>query len=119
MSPTNKKYKSAVTGIGIIDKFYDGKDMELKKWKESVGNTSVFNEKELENEFNSGRKKIIKFFHIFPFGEGNNINLQKLREEGIWKDKDYPCSNQIENKEQIYKWIFERLKKNENSNGNA
>ncbi|WP_338984494.1 hypothetical protein [Spiroplasma endosymbiont of Diplazon laetatorius] len=114
-----KTYKSVVTGIGIVSEVYDGRKMLLNEWLKLVGNTSVFTMKELEEQFNSERKIIIKFFHIFSFGEGKIINHSSLKEMGIWPELLYLPAFAIKDKELIHKLILERLKNHENFNVNT
>ncbi|QGS51478.1 hypothetical protein [Spiroplasma tabanidicola] len=110
MSKEQKFFKSAVTGIGIVSEVIYDKNLSFKNWKKHVGNTSVFTDEELELQFKMGRNKIIKFFHIFAFGEGKNINLKALYDLNIWPDNFYLPAYPINDKELVLNLILERWK---------
>lgn len=115
-----KTFNSVVTGVGIVNEIYDGRNMQqLDEWLKLVGNTSVFTVEELKEQFNLGRKIVIKFFHILSFGERNNVTHKWFKENNLWPRNFYLPAHPIENKEQIYKLILERLKNYENFNVNT
>lgn len=105
-----KIFRSAITGVGIITEVINGKNMKLEEWLKIVGNTSVFTSDELKKEFACNRKIIIKFLHIFSFDEKNNINYQFLKDNNMWKEKDYLPSHPMENKIKIINLILEKWK---------
>jgi len=86
-SNINPGYNSAVTGIGIVTGVINAKSFSFDQYKKEVGNTSVFStDKELEEQFNRvprNRRLIIRFLHIFSFGEGNNVNYRTLQNINI------------------------------------
>jgi len=114
-----KTFNSVVTGVGIVNEVHDGNKMQFDAWLKLVGKTLVFTLEELKDQFNRGRKIVIKFFHILSFGEGNNVTHNWLRENEIWPENFYLPAYAIKNRELIYKLILERLKNNENLDVNT
>lgn len=118
-----KIYKSAITGIGIIIDIKDGRNLDFNKWKSFIGNTSVFNDEELKYQYYEKKRKIvIKFLHIFSFGEGKNINYQTLQNNNLLQELKYPFAYPLRNKEIIINIIRKKLglfSFNENFNVNS
>jgi hypothetical protein len=68
------------------------------------------------------RKIIIKFLHIFSFGEGKNINYQTLKNNNLLQKLEYPFAYPLQNKKVIINIIQKKLglfNFNENFNINS
>ncbi|WP_134297075.1 hypothetical protein [Spiroplasma gladiatoris] len=92
-----------------MDKVYGDTSIDIDEWLKKVGNTSVFTENELKEEYKKGRKLIIKFFYIFSFGEGKNITFNYLSENNIWPKNYYLLAHPIKDKELYIKKISSKL----------
>jgi len=105
-----KQFKSVVTGIGIITEVIDCRDSSFEEWKRELKNTSVFGTEEEFNFqfFDKKRKIIIRFLHIFSFGERKNINYAELCNKHIWDNNKYQPAYPIRNKIGALKMIAEK-----------
>lgn len=81
-------YKSVVTGYCVVTRIVKIKDngtplYSFNKYREMIGNKSVFNEDELRNKYNdSDHLTIIELVYYGYFGAGNNVNWVWLNRNG-------------------------------------
>lgn len=103
-----KKYKSAVTSyctVGKVIPIVQNKKIivPFEKYREIVGNKSVYPDKLITEIFNKERNVyLIELIYNGYFGTGNNINLDSLRQNGLWDDKIHPYDSSL-SKEQVQK----------------
>ena len=56
-----------------------------------IGNKSVFNPEELRERYVSDRNVlVIEMLYYGYFGEGNNVNMDWLEQNGYWGSNQYP-----------------------------
>lgn len=90
-------YKSVVTGFCVITRIVRVKDKGITfysfdKYRNMIGNKSVFNEEELRSKYdNLSSITIIELIYYGYFGAGNNVNWLWLKNNGCWRDS-HPMS---------------------------
>ena len=94
---TGKRYRSCITSFCIVTDVFQAKInnryiMSFDDLKRRIGNKSVFNEKELINQYNSFKNvTIVELLYYGYFGAGNNVNMDWLDKNGYWaRQNQYP-----------------------------
>ena len=66
--------------------------MSFDELKRRIGNKSVFNEHELQRQYNEFKSvTVVEMLYVGYFGAGNNVNMNWLDQNGYWAIKDqYP-----------------------------
>ena len=92
-----KRYRSCVTSYCIVTKVRQAKVngqylMSFDELKRRIGNKSVFNEHELQRQYNEFKSvTVVEMLYVGYFGAGNNVNMNWLDQNGYWAIKDqYP-----------------------------
>lgn len=85
-----KRYRSCVTSFCIVTDLIQPKinnrySMTFDELKSRIGNKSVFNENELQEQYVSFRNMtIVELLYYGYFGAGNNVNMDWLVRNGFW-----------------------------------
>jgi len=95
----SKSFKSAVTSFCTVTKVIVVKEngktrVNFDDFCDMVGNKTVYSEEELEQSYSKPNVCIIEMIYNGYFGAGNNVNLMKLNEKGLWGD-DHPYIHKI------------------------
>lgn len=101
---TNKLNKSCITSYCIVSDIAFAKQngriiTRFEDLWNRIKNKTIFTEKELKEQYNKNNVLVIEMVYYGYFGEGNNINLKYLRDNGYWPD-GYPTET-ILNKKQF------------------
>lgn len=61
-----------------------------------IGNKSVFDVDELKSKYDKDKNiTIIEMLYCGYFGEGNNVNMDWLANNGLWSSSTYPALLQL------------------------
>lgn len=108
-----KKYKSCLTSFCIVTniievKHYNKFLMSFEELIKKIGNKSVFDEDELRSKYQKDEHlMIIEMLYYGYFGEGNNVNMAWLLDNGYWSSPNvYPTNIQL--KPDQFKKILEK-----------
>ena len=72
-----------------------------------IGNKSVFNPEELRERYVSDRNVlVIEMLYYGYFGEGNNVNMDWLEQNGYWGSNQYPSLISLDSR--AFKSILEK-----------
>ena len=92
-----KRYRSCVTSFCIVTDLIQAKInnrylMTFDELKSRIGNKSVFNENELQDQYTHFRNMtIVELLYYGYFGAGNNVNMNWLDQNGFWAaEGQYP-----------------------------
>lgn len=94
-----KRYRSCITSYCVVTDVIQAKRnnrylMTFDELKSRIGNKSVFNEIELQNQYNKNKNVIVvEMLYFGYFGAGNNVNMDWLDSNGCWAVGDqYPTA---------------------------
>lgn len=98
----SKRYKSCVTSLCVVSKIYRVKSqgkylLSLDDVFDRIGNKSVFDEKDIEQQYKSKNNLIIYelVYYVF-FGAGHNVNMAWLYDHNMWaKGRMYPADKKL------------------------
>ena len=91
-----KRYRSCITSFCVVTKIIQAKEnwtylMPFETLLGKIGNKSVFNPEELRERYVSDRNVlVIEMLYYGYFGEGNNVNMDWLEQNGYWGSNQYP-----------------------------
>lgn len=92
-----RRYRSCVTSYCIVTDVIQAKAngrylMSFDELKRRVGNKSVFNEYELQRQYNEFKSVIVvEMLYVGYFGSGNNVNMDWLDRNSYWAGQSqYP-----------------------------
>lgn len=98
-----KRYKSCITSFCIVSDMILVKNnnrfnLSFADLLARIGNKSVFDERALKTKYDNDRNMVvIEMLYYGYFGEGNNVNMDWLDNNGFWsKDDVYPTSIQLD-----------------------
>lgn len=97
-----KRYKSCVTSLCVVSKIYRVKSrgvclLSLDDVFNKIGNKSVFDEKDIEEQYKSKNNLIVYelLYYVF-FGARHNVNMAWLDEHNMWaKGRMYPTDKKL------------------------
>ena len=99
---SGKRYKSCVTSYCVITNVIIVKSfgrclMSFDALKDMIGNKSVYDENDMREKYSNQRNMIvIEMLYLGYFGEGNNVNMDWLDNNGCWAGPDqYPTEVQL------------------------
>ena len=98
--PTGRGHKSCVTTFCMVKDIVwikeNGKaNMTYEAYMSRIGNKSVYEPLELQNQYNNEKSLVlIELIYYGFFGGGNNINWYWLKNNGCWGD-GYPTSQKL------------------------
>ncbi len=108
-----KRYRSCITSFCIVTDAFQAKVnnhylMNFNELLDRIGNKSVFNEKELMQQYSDFKNvTIIELLYYGYFGAGNNVNLDWLMNNGFWvMGQQYPTEVHL-SKEQFKRVLME------------
>lgn len=91
------KYRSCITSYAVVTDVIQAKSkgrylMSFDNLIKRIGNKSVFNEKELQRQYNDYYSvSIVELLYYGYFGAGNNVNMDWLKSNDCWvTTEDYP-----------------------------
>lgn len=94
---TGKRYRSCITSYCVVTDVIQAKInnkylMSFDDLKQCIGNKSVFNESELQKQYNEyWNVTVVEMLYYGYFGAGNNVNMDWLDRQGCWADQgQYP-----------------------------
>jgi len=77
--------------------------MSFREYKDTVGNKSVYPDDYIEEIFNKEQNVyLIELIYDGYFGTGNNVNLDKLKENGLWDTNVHPYFSNL-SRDQVLK----------------
>ena len=91
-----KRYRSCITSFCVVTKIIQAKEiwtylLPFETLLGKIGNKSVFNPEELRERYVSDRNVlVIEMLYYGYFGEGNNVNMDWLEQNGYWGSNQYP-----------------------------
>lgn len=91
-----KRYRSCITSFCVVTKIIQAKEnwtylMPFETLLGKIGNKSVFDPEELRERYVSDRNVlVIEMLYYGYFGEGNNVNMDWLEQNGYWGSNQYP-----------------------------
>jgi hypothetical protein len=97
-----KRYKSCITSYCVVTdvimaKTNSQQKMSFEDLVQRIGNKSVFDEEALRTRFDDNKNLIvIEMLYLGYFGEGNNVNMDWLDNNGHWaSENQYPTTIQL------------------------
>lgn len=92
MADEDKQYKSVISSFCVVSGFQCVKEngnvkMTKEQYLKTVGNKTVFSSEELESFYTKPNLYLIELLYCGYFGAGNNVNYNKLKSMGIWKNQ--------------------------------
>lgn len=90
-----KRYHSCITSFCVVTKIIQVKQggqplMLFNELLNKIGNKSVFDKEELRRRYNyDSNMLVIEMLYYGYFGEGNNVNMDWLEQNGYWGNQ-YP-----------------------------
>lgn len=96
-----KRYKSCLTSFCIVTDVIQVKQNYQSKISfdnliKRIGNKSVFDVDELKSKYDKDKNiTIIEMLYCGYFGEGNNVNMDWLANNGLWSSSTYPALLQL------------------------
>ncbi len=96
-----KRYKSCLTSFCVVTDVIQAKQngqykLSFNNLITRIGNKSVFDVNELKSKYDSDNNLvIIEMLYYGYFGEGHNVNMDWLNNNGLWSSNTYPTLLQL------------------------
>jgi len=96
-----KRYKSCLTSFCIVTDVIQAKQnyrflLTFDDLLRRIGNKSVYDQQELKTKYDNDKNVvIIEMLYYGYFGEGHNVNMDWLDNNGLWSSSTYPALIQL------------------------